>query len=313
MADSSEAYLRIERGEDGSRLDRVLLRLLGEARRPLILRLIRKGNVRVNGKRSKPQTRLHAGDRVFLPASLRPSSVSETRASRAAPHGPAPTVLYEDADILVIDKPAGVVVHGGSGHEHGLIDRLRWQYGDEDLRLAHRLDRDTSGCLLVARHLAALRPLSEQFRRREAEKTYLAWVAGVPQERAGRIRESLRKGRLRGGERMVASDIDGQSASTDFQLIMHMDWQGMPVSLLALWPHSGRTHQLRVHMRQEGCPILGDGKYGEREAWRDFRQRGGRGLCLHAWRLRFLHPVNGRAMEVRAPLPLSWSVFRESR
>ncbi len=311
MANStaSQAYIIIDKNEDGTRLDRFLLRRIGEQQRHLVLRLIRKGNVRVNSKRCKPQHRLHDGDRLFIPASL--------RTSKAAPAAPAPLrftpeVLYEDEALIVINKPQGMVVHGGSGHQHGLVEQLKAHWQCDELRLAHRLDRDTSGCLILARQLPALRSLSEQFRQRQAEKTYLAWVEGEPMSSAGRIRQALAKGYLQGGERMVINNAGGKDACTDFRLVLRYDWQQRPVSLLALFPHSGRTHQLRVHMQQEGCPILGDSKYASRQALQAYRQRGGKGLCLHAWRLRFTHPYHQRAVEVRAPWPGNWSVFHHN-
>jgi 23S rRNA pseudouridine955/2504/2580 synthase len=220
-----------------------------------------------------------------------------------------PTVLYEDDALLVVNKPPGVVVHGGSGHAHGLVERLRTALGEPGLRLAHRLDRDTSGCLLLARRLSALRALTAAFRERKAHKTYLAWVAGWPWPHAGRMQSRLSKGRLRGGERMVVADNAGKPAVTDYQACLHGaagDWR---VALLALQPESGRTHQLRVQLQAEGHAILGDGKYGRREDNRRFRKLGGRGMALHAWRLRIPHPGSGRMIEVRAPWPEWWTAF----
>lgn len=310
--------IRVDAEEAGSRLDRLLLRRLGGSARPLVMRLIRRGNVRVNGRRARPELRLAAGDEIFLPASLRqpagtraPSPVP-LQGSRAAP---MPPVLYEDADLLVINKPPGVVVHGGSGHAHGLIELLRESLGEPELRLAHRLDRDTSGCLLLARRLSVLRALTAAFRDRAAHKTYLAWVAGWPEPPAGRLRGRLLKGRLRGGERVVVTGEGGKAAVTDYQTCIRADLAtGQPgemdawrAALLALTPESGRTHQLRVQLQAAGHAILGDGKYGSRDDNRRFRALGGRGLALHAWRLRIAHPADGRLLDVRAPWPQWWS------
>ncbi len=305
---SNESRIRVDAQEAGSRLDRLLLRRLGPSARPLVMRLIRRGNVRVNGRRAKPDHRLAAGDEIFLPASLR-RPPETARRMLAPPAGRMPPVLYEDDDLLVVNKPPGMVVHGGSGHAHGLVERMRALRNEPELRLAHRLDRDTSGCLLLARRLSALRALTEAFRSREAHKTYLAWVAGWPWPHAGRMQSRLSKGRLRGGERMVVADDGGKPAVTDYQVCLHGEVDDWHVALLALQPESGRTHQLRVQLQAEGHAILGDGKYGRREDNRRFREQGGRGMALHAWRLRIPHPGRGRMLEIRAPWPELWTAF----
>lgn len=309
---SAEAYLDIDAGEVGSRLDRALLRLLGDGQRPLIMRLIRKGNVRVNGRRAKPEQRLAAGDRVFLPASLRPGAVSggvrpqDGVAAGLLKRAEETPILYEDEWLLAVSKPAGLVVHGGSGHEAGLVEALKQLRGLPDLRLAHRLDRDTSGVLLLAKSLAALRQLTASFREREMQKTYFALVAGHPYPHAGRMRARLAKGMVRGGERMVVDHETGKEAVTDFQVMLEGRGHDLDWAMVALNPHSGRTHQLRVQLQGEGHAILGDSKYAGRDALAVFRAMGGRGLMLHAWRLRFVHPVTGRAMEIRTPVPEHW-------
>ncbi len=303
--------LTIGDDEHGSRLDRALLRHLGAGRRTLILRLIRKGNVRVNKKRCKPESRLSAGDVIYLPASLRepeadqPASVSSSLLARAA----AVEILFEDEHILVVNKPAGLVVHGGSGHSAGLIEALKETRGLHDLRLAHRLDRDTSGVLLMAKSLAALRALTESFRLRDMQKCYFALVSGHPFAHAGRMHSKLAKGMMRGGERMVINAETGKASTTDFQVMIHFSRESFDYAMLALHPHSGRTHQLRVQLQHEGHPILGDNKYADRDALRAYKMLGGRGLMLHAWRLRFTHPVRGELMEFHASWPESWQPF----
>jgi len=302
---ADEARLHIDERESGSRLDRVLLRRLGGDVRPLMMRLIRRGNVRVNGRRARPEQRLQRGDVIYLPASLRGKLARPQR--EAVVCLPEIPVLFEDAHLLVVNKPAGVAVHAGSGHRTGLVEHLRQQRGLPELRLAHRLDRDTTGCLLLAKHLPALRALATAFRERQARKTYLAWVAGHPFPYAGRLRSHLTRGVLRGGERVVESRSSGKEAVTDYQVILHAVCHGWPFALLALMPESGRTHQLRVQLRIEGHAILGDGKYGAREEMRRFRDMGGRGLALHAWRLCLAHPVTHEMLELRAPWPAWWS------
>jgi len=301
--------LTIDQNEEGSRLDRVLIRQLGDSRRSLILRLIRKGNVRVNKKRVKPESRVFAGDQVFLPASLRePEQKQESAVIPASLIRKAEVipVLFEDEWLLVVNKPAGLVVHGGSGHDAGLIEALKEQRGLSDLRLAHRLDRDTSGVLLMAKNLEALRKLTESFRERDMQKTYFALVAGHLFAHAGRMSSKLAKGVVRGGERMVIDSEEGKESVTDYQVMIEYNRDGFDYAMLALTPHSGRTHQLRVQLQNEGHPILGDGKYAEKEQLAAYKSIRGKGLMLHAWRLRFNHPVTNRALEIKAPWPNNW-------
>jgi len=307
-SEQSEAYFTVPQDEGGSRLDRVLLRHLGPSRRSLLLRLIRKGNVRLNKKRCKPEVRVTAGDTVFLPASLRePETQQEAVVSRGLLDrvGDVP-VLFEDASLLLLNKPAGMVVHGGSGHDAGLIEALKAQRGLADLRLAHRLDRDTSGVLLMAKNLSALRELTADFRERDMQKAYFALVAGHPFQHAGRMISKLAKGVVRGGERMVVDAEDGKEAVTDYQVMMQFSRDGFDYAMLALKPHSGRTHQLRVQLQQEGHAILGDAKYADKQDVTAYKALGGRGLMLHAWRLRFTHPLTHQAVEVKAPWPDNW-------
>jgi len=306
-----DSHLTVSPDEDGSRLDRFLLRRLGQGYRTLIMRLVRKGNVRVGGKRAKPDSRLSTGDTVFLPASLRGEKPAAQGGDEGVPRHlldrvAALPVLFEDEFLLAVNKPAGMVVHGGSGHGAGLIEALKEQRGLPDLRLAHRLDRDTSGVLLLAKNLMALRRLAEGFREREMQKTYFALVAGHPFPHAGRMQSRLAKGVVVGGERMVVDDAEGKEAVTDYQVVMELASRGVEYALLALKPHSGRTHQLRVQMQQEGHAILGDAKYADREELAAYRSLDGRGLMLHAWRLCFTHPHTKQTRELRAPLPTNW-------
>lgn len=308
-ADDLQSRIIIDKNEDGSRLDRVLVRRLGNEKRALVMRLIRKGNVRVNGKRQKPEARLAAGDEVFLPASLRGDAgaqSSDTIPASLLKRVGELRILFEDEWLLAVDKPAGMVVHGGSGHDAGLIEALKQVRGLADLRLAHRLDRDTSGVLLLAKNLEALRKLTESFRERDMQKTYFALVKGHPYPHAGRMRSRLAKGVVVGGERMVVDDEEGKESVTDYQVVLEAEREGFELALLALNPHSGRTHQLRVQLQMEGHAILGDPKYAEREDIRAFKSLGGRGLALHAWRLRFEHPVKKRAIELYASLTDEW-------
>lgn len=309
---NSEAYVEIDEKEAGSRLDRTLLRRLGESQRTLIMRLIRKGNVRVNGRRAKPDQRLSISDRVFLPASLRvaatdsrQSSIPDILLKRIS----TLEVLYEDDSLIVVNKPAGLVVHGGSGHGAGLVEALKQLRELPDIRLAHRLDRDTSGVLLLSKNISVLRQLTAAFRQREIQKTYFALVSGHPYPFAGRLCSRLTKGVVRSGERMVVSTEEGMESVTDYQVVMESRSNGFDWAMVALKPHSGRTHQLRVQMQSEGHAILGDGKYSDRHSLVAFRTLGGKGLMLHAWRIRFKHPVTKQSMEFHARLPDQWQSF----
>ncbi|MDX8377995.1 MAG: RluA family pseudouridine synthase [Mariprofundales bacterium] len=312
-------HIKIDQQEDGSRLDRVLIRRLGNDRRVWILRLIRKANVRLNGKRAKPEQRVHTGDVIFLPASLRDGA---KRPAVAKMNMPPLDILYEDDVLLIINKPVGWVVHAGSGYRAGLIEGLRQRW--PELHLAHRLDRDTSGCLLCAKRLDVLRTLQAEFRAHEIKKTYLAWVDGHPQPTSGRMFSFLSKGMLRSGERMVHTDANGKGkkSSTDYQTIMQKNIAHKHCALLALMPHSGRTHQLRVQLAEfnhslqntnsnsnDSHAILGDNKYASREMLEDFAKHGVKNLTLHAWRLRFDHPVEGTDVDVTASWPETWPNF----
>jgi len=307
----TQAHLIIDKNEADSRLDRVLCRLLGQEKRTLILRLIRKKNVRVNGKRVKPEHRVQEGDSIFLPVSLRANAEDHNAEEPTLKPLRNLDVIYEDNDILLVNKEEGLVVHGGSGHDAGLVERLKVQLNLPELRLAHRLDRDTSGCLLLAKNLHCLRQLTEQFRERDAHKTYLAWVVGHPYPYAGRMQSKLAKGITKSGERMVIDTEDGQEAITDLQTVLLREHNHWKYSLVALQPHSGRTHQLRVQLQNEGHAILGDPKYAEKEDVKLFKALQGKGLALHAWRLRFTHPVSKKQLDCRAPWPKRWAHFNK--
>lgn len=302
-----QSLIVVEKSEEGSRLDRFLVRRLGTGKRPLIMRLIRKGNVRVNRKRARPQLRLRAGDAVFLPQSLR---VTQAEERRYVPKWEESIhILYEDEDFLIVNKPSGKVVHSGSGYRFGLIDLLRITIGNKDLRLGHRLDRDTSGCLLLVKNLPCLRKVSESFRTRRVKKTYLAWVLGWPNAFAGVIHSRLQKGKLRSGERMVVQADAGKEATTFYQVIETWEVDGVKIALMALKPESGRTHQLRVQLAWQGHPILGDGKYAEKRERVLFRKLGVNTLMLHAWKLKFPHPFQRKSIEVCAPIPEAWKTL----
>ena len=292
------SYVDVDASRAGQRLDNFLVGRLKGVPKSRIYRILRRGEVRVNGGRATASYRLRAGDRGRIPpVRLKPSEQSD-RVRGFEWLGAR--VLYEDEDLLVLDKPSGLPVHGGSGVTTGLIEALRQLRADAPtLELVHRLDRDTSGCLLIAKRRPALLALHAMLRRGDIEKRYLALVKGRWRGGARRISAPLARDRIRDGERLVGVSADGRAAESDFE---PKGFYG-PATLMAITLHTGRTHQARVHAAHQGHPIGGDEKYGEREFNRELRRSGLRRLFLHAARLRFAHPVTGAKINVSAPLP----------
>jgi 23S rRNA pseudouridine955/2504/2580 synthase len=303
---SKPRVLWLEVGEEGAaqRIDNFLIRRLKGVPKSHVYRVLRSGEVRVNSGRVKPEYRLQPGDRVRVP----PVRVSE----RLHPEKPRPLhlpVAFEDAALIVIDKPAGVAVHGGSGVSYGVIESLRAERPQSKfLELAHRLDRDTSGLLMVAKKRAALVELHRMLREGEVDKRYLAVVKGAwsgPAE----IRASLHKYVTDRGERRVAVREDGQSATTRVKALKVKK----TASLLELRLLTGRTHQIRVHLAHSGHPILGDDKYGDFELNKALAKEGVRRLLLHASRLSFRHPLTKEPMTWTSETPKEMTTFMAER
>jgi 23S rRNA pseudouridine955/2504/2580 synthase len=292
--------VQIDASTEGQRLDKVLGQLLEGVPRTRIFRLIRRGEVRVNGRRASPEQRLVSGDSLRLPP------------VREVPAGAPPTVppallksieravIHEDERLLVIDKPAGVAVHGGSGLSFGVIEALRASRPQETLELAHRLDRDTSGVLLIARRATALRDLHALLREGKVQKSYLALVAGRWQLGHKRIDVPLRTDLRVGGERTVRVDVHGKQALSEFKLIEHY---GARASLLEVRLHTGRTHQIRVHAAHCGHPLAGDEKYGDVAFNQTMKSLGLARMFLHAHSCAFNWPDGGKEQSFNAPLP----------
>ena len=304
--DLARGRIVIGKDDAGRRLDHVLQARL-DAPKGLIAKLIRKGHVRVNRKRAKPALRLKAGDEIFVPASLRkppeaPPPPPEALVARVR----ALPVLAETPLWLALAKPAGLVVHAGSGHPWGLIELLRIARGEPELRLVHRLDGATSGVLLVAKGAASMRALADAFAARSARKLYFAWVLGTPPGREGLIRAHLKKGTPTPRGRAVRLHPSGKPADTRWRLVLAGQLARRPISLLALMPGSGRTHQLRVHLASQGLPILGDALYAPPEAQALWQQVQGEGMALHAFRLAFRDPASGKKVQISAPFPEAW-------
>lgn len=289
--------VRIDADGSGQRVDNFLHREMPGVPRSRVYRLLRRGEVRVNGGRVRADYRLEAGDEVRIPPVRLRAEGALPPADRAA--AILEHVLYEDKRLLVVDKPAGVAVHGGSGISHGVIELLRAARPDlRDLSLAHRLDRETSGCLVIAKKRSALRALHEKFRQGVVEKNYLALVAGDWQLGERLIDKPLLVTHRKGGERHVIVSAEGKPAQTRVRLSRRYD----RYSLVQCSPLTGRTHQIRVHLQDAGFPIAGDERYGDEEVNRRLQALGLPRLFLHAQSIAF-PDEHGNELHFTAPLP----------
>ncbi len=306
--------LSVDEESAGQRLDNFLLRHLKGVPKTHVYRIIRSGEVRVNKGRASADTRVAAGDQVRVPP-IRLSEAAVLKKESPAPAREFP-ILFEDEHLIALDKPAGVAVHGGSGVSFGVIEQLRQaRPGAKFLELVHRLDRETSGILLVAKRRSALTRLQDQFRDRETGKTYLALALGAWPASRKVIDLPLHKYLQADGERRVQvvakDDPDGMRSITLVKVARRLALPrlaGAPeapaeASLLEVTIKTGRTHQIRVHLASQGHPIAGDDKYGVFEANKALHRLGLRRMFLHAWRLQFDHPASGERITLMAPLP----------
>ncbi|MEN9705903.1 MAG: hypothetical protein RLZZ393_1782 [Pseudomonadota bacterium] len=287
----------------GQRLDKVLTRLLPTVPRSLVFRMLRKGEVRLNGKRVKGDARTAEGDVLRIPP-YREAPPEAADAPRPVPRKLLEqleaAVIHEDPRLLVLDKPSGVAVHGGSGIGFGVIEGLRASRPDETLELVHRLDRDTSGCLLVARKRSTLRTLHALLREDAFDKRYLVLVRGKWELGAKRIEAPLRTDLRVGGERTVKVDPHGKAAASDFRVVQFF---GNLATLLEVKLLTGRTHQIRVHAQYAGHPVAGDPKYGDPVFNEQMRELGLKRLFLHAHSVSYEDPDRRVEVSVSAPLP----------
>ncbi|KQM68337.1 RluA family pseudouridine synthase [Xylophilus sp. Leaf220] len=300
----------VDEGSEGQRLDNFLIRELKGVPKTHVYRIIRSGEVRVNKGRAAADTRVAVGDVVRLPP-VRTSDAAEAKAARPAPARVFP-VLFEDEHLLAIDKPADVAVHGGSGVSFGVIEQLRQARPEARfLELVHRLDRETSGILLVAKRRSALTRLQDQFRERETGKTYLALAIGTWPARLKVLDQPLHKYLQADGERRVRittpEDPDGMRSITLVK-VRHASAAraeaGLPAfSLLEVTIKTGRTHQIRVHLAGQGHAIAGDDKYGDFALNKRLAAQGLGRMFLHAWRLQFNHPATDERIALVAELP----------
>ncbi|MBF8272034.1 MAG: ribosomal large subunit pseudouridine synthase C [Magnetococcales bacterium] len=287
----------------GMRLDRFLKQQLPGLPAGLIQKLLRTGQVRLDGCRVKGDQRLQVGGMVRIPP-VRPPTQPQPGVPPVPPQAMLKAldgcVLLEGEGFLVINKPPGWPVHGGTGQAVGLIDGLRhlWKESPHRPELCHRLDRDTSGCLLLATDRKAASLLTASFRDGMVEKSYLALVRGTPNPPEGIIVASLAKGVVKSGERMVVTDDSGQNALTRYRVSESFG----RVALLAVTLETGRTHQVRAHLQAAGFPLAGDGKYGDRAFNRTMKSLGLKRMFLHARHLTFPHPKTGASVEVTCPL-----------
>jgi 23S rRNA pseudouridine955/2504/2580 synthase len=325
-ASAEVQFLTVGEESEGQRLDNFLIRLLKGVPKTHVYRIIRSGEVRLNKGRAAADSRVALGDIVRVPP-VRVSEAPAEKAERPAPAREFP-VLFEDESVLAIDKPAGVAVHGGSGVSFGVIEQLRQARPTARfLELVHRLDRETSGILLVAKKRSALTKLQDQFRERETGKTYLALVTGAWPANKKVIDQPLHKYLQADGERRVRivakDDPDGMRAITLVKVQellpppLGEGWGGgaplrqagsggerdAAFSLLEVTIKTGRTHQIRVHLASAGHPIAGDDKYGDFELNKALARQGLKRMFLHAWRLQFDHPATGERIALQAPLP----------
>ncbi len=293
-------HVQVSQDDDDIRLDRWFKRHFPNIPFGQLAKWVRTGQVRVNGARVKPGTRLDAGQEVRLPPMAPATSKTERRRPDVASDDAADLlarVLYRDDHVIVLNKPSGLAVQGGSNMPHhldGMLDALQFD-AEERPRLVHRLDKDTSGALVLARTRQAAQVLSTSFQGRSVEKVYWALVLGMPEVNAGTIDAPLAKRGAQGMQRVEETE-DGQRAETDYRVL---DRAGGRVAWLELRPRTGRTHQLRAHCTVMGNPILGDGKYGGYET---FLTGLPRRLHLHARGLSLPHPAGGARLELVAPL-----------
>jgi 23S rRNA pseudouridine955/2504/2580 synthase len=308
---SKDAVNWLAVGEDGvgQRIDNYLVKILKGVPKSHIYRILRSGEVRVNRRKVGPQARLSAGDQLRIPP-IRASGPARKPGAEAKGRVSLPPILFEDDALIVLDKPAGLAVHGGSGIAFGVIERLRLARPEAPfLELVHRLDRDTSGVLVIAKKRSALTGLHAQLRDGAIDKRYYVLVRGKWRDALRAVELSLTSYVTGDGERRVRVDAAGRLARTVFRRVQVWPQADPPVALLEAELETGRTHQIRVHLTHLGFPLAGDDKYGD-FAWNKALARQGlKRMFLHAHRIRFAHPVDGREVVVEAPLAPDLAAF----
>jgi len=302
---SNVASVEVDSASEGQRVDNFLMRVCKGVPRSHIYRVLRTGEVRVNSRRVDATYRLQPGDKVRIP----PIRTADRPRKPAPPTGSLPPVVHEDDALLVVDKPAGLAVHGGSGVSFGVIEQFRAARPQlKFLELVHRLDRDTSGLLILAKKRSALTALHAALREGRVHKRYLALVQGTWREQERRIDLPLKKYLTKSGERRVSVHREGR----DSQTVIRRERPLRDFTLLSAELLTGRTHQIRVHLAHLGFPVAGDEKYGDYERNRALAKQGLGRLFLHAAELDFAHPASGRRMRLASPLPDALERFLDS-
>ncbi|HEY5734234.1 MAG TPA: RluA family pseudouridine synthase [Gammaproteobacteria bacterium] len=301
---SQVRFVTASENDAGQRIDNFLMRHFKGVPKSHIYRILRKGEVRVNKKRIKPTYKLVSGDEVRLPP-VRISAPRDRRPPDGAISSLAQRIVYDDNRLIVLNKPAGLAVHAGSGIDFGVIDIMqRLEKHDSELYLVHRLDRDTSGCLLLARDRDALRSLQASMQENRIEKVYLALVKGQWEQQDHRVEMPLRRNKIRGGERLVQIDDDGKQSVSEFRTIRQ--YTSTPdaggCSLMKIRLITGRTHQIRVQASESSHPVAGDRRYGDEQFNRKMKDYGLKRMFLHAASLSFPHPDNDKEFKIEPPL-----------
>ena len=318
ISKDSVSLITVAEHEAGQRLDNYLIKILKGVHKSHIHRIIRAGEVRLNKKRCKPDSRIQTGDLLRIPPvrTAEKQRSSENRA-QAVPAREF-TIIYEDDALLVIDKPAGTAVHGDSGVSFGVIEQIRRARPDARyLELVHRLDKDTSGLLMIAKKRSALVKLHEAIRNDHPKKIYLALGVGKLPNDSFHVKLPLFKYTGAQGEKMVRVSEDGQSAHTIFRVLNRfsddlLHQVGLShLTLVQATLKTGRTHQIRVHMQSQGCPIAGDERYGDYQANRRLQKLGLKRMFLHAAELHLDHPLTGEKLVLKAPLPQDLAQFAD--
>ena len=316
ISKDSVSLITVAEHEAGQRLDNYLIKILKGVPQSHIHRIIRAGEVRLNKKRCKPDSRIQTGDLLRIPPvrTAEKQRSSENRA-QAVPAREF-TIIYEDDALLVIDKPAGIAVHGGSGVSFGVIEQIRRAHPEARyLELVHRLDKDTSGLLMIAKKRSALVKLHEAIRNDHPKKIYLALGVGKLPNDNFHVKLPLFKYTGAQGEKMVRVSEDGQSAHTIFRVLNRfsddlLHQVGLShLTLVQATLKTGRTHQIRVHLQSQDCPIAGDERYGDYQANKRLQKLGLKRMFLHAAELHLDHPLTGEKLILKAPLPQDLAQF----
>jgi len=316
ISKDSVSLITVAEHEAGQRLDNYLIKILKGIPKSHIHRIIRAGEVRLNKKRCKPDSRIQTGDLLRIPPvrTAEKQRSSENRA-QAVPAREF-TIIYEDDALLVIDKPAGIAVHGGSGVSFGVIEQIRRARPEARyLELVHRLDKDTSGLLMIAKKRSALVKLHEAIRNDHPKKIYLALGVGKLPNDSFHVKLPLFKYTGAQGEKMVRVSEDGQAAHTVFRVLNRfsdglLHQVGLShLTLVQATLKTGRTHQIRVHLQSQQCPIAGDERYGDYQANKRLQKLGLKRMFLHAAELHLDHPLTGEKLILKAPLPQDLAQF----